>query len=283
MDEHARLPLHRSHWAPDTSVPVLELTVGDALRTAAARFGGNTALVDGHPDSGSGRGWTFAELLDDAPCVARGPLQLFRPGEHVAVWGNNSPEWLLLEFGAALAGLVLVTVNPAYRARELAYVLKQSQAVGLFAVERYRDRDMLAIAAEARNEIAGLREILPLATWTRMAMLTSQTGELPIVTPDDIAQIQYTSGTTGFPKGALLRHRGLTNNARFFARAIGAQQRDTWVNPMPLFHTAGCGLATLGGLQTCGRQVLPPAFDAGQLLVLVEAERGPCVLVMTEM
>jgi fatty-acyl-CoA synthase len=101
---------------------------------------------------------------------------------------------------------------------------------------------------------------------------------LPAVKPDDVAQIQYTSGTTGFPKGTLLTHRGLTNNGRFYARAIGAGPGDVWINPMPMFHTAGCGLVTLGALQTGGVHVMPPAFDPNLMLQLIRSERGSITL-----
>jgi fatty-acyl-CoA synthase len=104
------------------------------------------------------------------------------------------------------------------------------------------------------------------------------TRRLPQVAPDDIAQIQYTSGTTGFPKGALLPHRGLVNNGRFYALAIGATPEDVWVNPMPMFHTAGCGLLTLGALQTGGTHVIPAGFDPALMLGLFEAERGTIML-----
>src|SRR4029077_5797637 len=114
----------------------------------------------------------------------------------------------------------------------------------------YRNRDLIAIVAEVRPDLPSLREVFSLADWPEFVASASTNRDLPTVTPDHIAQIQYTSGTTGFPKGALLRHRGLANNARFFARAIGARAGDIWVNPMPLFHTGGCGLITLGALQT---------------------------------
>jgi fatty-acyl-CoA synthase len=106
----------------------------------------------------------------------------------------------------------------------------------------------------------------------------SSAQELPAVGPEDIAQIQYTSGTTGFPKGAQLPHRGLANNGRFYARRIGAGVDDVWVNPMPMFHTAGCGLVTLGALQTGATHVLAQGFDADLMLELIEAERGTITL-----
>jgi fatty-acyl-CoA synthase len=172
-------------------------------------------------------------------------LSHFRPGEHVAVWAPNCPEWVLIEFGAALAGLTLVTVNPAYQAKELEYVLRQSKAVGILVAPEYRGRNLIAVVEEVMPRTPDLRRILSLAYWKDCRDAPTSSGALPLVTPDHVAQIQYTSGTTGFPKGALLTHRGLSNNGRFYARAIGARPGDVWVNPMPMFHTAGCGLATL--------------------------------------
>src|SRR5689334_1874494 len=120
-----------SYVPAETSEPLLELTVGDALRRAAERWPECPALVAGVADPAARRRWSFAALLGEAERVARALLARFSPGEHVAVWAPNCPEWVVLEFGAALAGLTLVTVNPAYLATELTYVLRQSRAVGL--------------------------------------------------------------------------------------------------------------------------------------------------------
>src|SRR5204862_1187838 len=131
--------------------------------------------------------------------VARALLNRFDPGEHVAVWAPNIPEWVILELGAALAGVVLVTVNPAYRPAELAYVLRQSRAAGLFLVPEFRGNPMAASLASVRPELGDLREVVPFEDWD--AFLASGRGEarLPDVQPGDPVQIQYTSGTTGFP------------------------------------------------------------------------------------
>jgi fatty-acyl-CoA synthase len=267
-----------SHHFGDQSEPVREGTVGDALRRAATDWGPRIALVEGAATEAERRRWTFAELLQDAEHVARLLLVSFYPGEHVAVWAPNSPEWVVLEFGAALAGLTLVTVNPAYQAKELAYVLKQSEAAGLFLVRDYRGRDFAAIVDGIRSELPSLRHVAELGDWPAATMAPAGCRDLPVVAPGDVAQIQYTSGTTGFPKGALLTHRGLANNARFFAQCIGATPNDVWVNPMPLFHTAGCGLVTLGALQTGGSHVIAPGFDATLILNLIEQERGTAML-----
>ena len=265
-----------SYRPADCSVPVLERSIGDALRAAAARHGNRTALVEGV--EGPRRRWTYSQLLADAEQVARALLGRFQPGEHVAVFAANSPEWVLLEMGAALAGLTLVTVNPAFLAQEVAYVLGQSRASGVVVQPEYRGRDLLAVVAEARSGLPHLREVIALDGWSAFLASGAPDTVPPDVAPLDIAQIQYTSGTTGFPKGACLTHRGLANNGRLFARAIGAGPEDVWVNPMPMFHTAGCGLVTLGALQTGGVHVLPPAFDPALLLALFEAERGTVML-----
>lgn len=204
-------------------------------------------------------------------------LEKFRPGDFVAIWAPNCPEWVLLELGAALAGVTLVTINPAYRASELAHVLRQSEAKGLILIPEYRGRDLLDLVDEVRGELPHLAVVMPLPKW-RAAVAATQPRPLPQVSPDDIAQIQYTSGTTGFPKGAQLTHRGLVNNARLYANAIGTDENDVWINPMPLFHTAGCGLVTLGALQTGGTHVLPEAFDPEVMLELFECERGTVLL-----
>jgi long-subunit acyl-CoA synthetase (AMP-forming) len=142
----------------------------------------------------------------------------------VAIWAANSPEWFFVEFGAALAGLTIVTVNPAYLVAELVHVLKQSRACGVIVQDHYRERNLLAAVAEARETLPGLREVIPLSSWDEFAASGASEGALPNVLPEDVAQIQYTSGTTGAPKGARLTHRNLVNNGRFYARTIGAQE-----------------------------------------------------------
>ena len=202
--------------------PVLETTVGGVLRAAAERAAETPALVEGTADRRSRRRWSYADLLADSERVARALLGRFTPGERVAVWAPNSPEWLLMEFGAALAGLILVTVNPALRVGEVAHVLGQSRAQGVVLAPAYRGTDLADTLAQVRGGLPDLREVISLADWDRFAASGSPAQQLPEVRPDDAAQIQYTSGTTGFPKGAVLRHRGITNNARYCAQILQA-------------------------------------------------------------
>ena len=263
-----------SHWAADSSVPIFESTVGSVLRDAAEAAPHQLAIVAYGSDLDSRRTWTFAELLRDAERTARAMLERFEPGEHIAVWANNVPEWLLLEFGAALAKLVLVTLNPALRAREVEYVLEQSGTVGLFHVSSFRGNSMAEIVGQIRPQLPMLRETIQIEQFGQFLACGSEDMALPHVSPDDPAQIQYTSGTTGFPKGAMLLHRAITNNARLAFEGYGVSQPTAYAHGMPFFHTAGCVLATLGPLQARVPQIFSEAFDAGLLLGMAERERA---------
>lgn len=274
--------LTSSYYPADDSVPLIDESVGAALLRAARLHGDGVALIDGQTDPQQRRRWTFNQLAADAQDVARALLTRFEPGQHVAIWAGNQPAWALIEYGAALAGLVLVTVNPAYLAKELAYVLEQSQASGIIVQDHYRGRDLCALVDAVRPDLPGLASVIPLSTWDRF-LAAAQDGPLPAVAPDAVAQIQYTSGTTGFPKGACLTHRGLANNGRFYAQSVGAGPGDVWINAMPMFHTAGCGLATLGALQTGGTLVMAPGFDAAHMLDLFEQERGTAMICVPTM
>lgn len=275
--------LGMSHRLADTSEPIHESSIGDALRLAATTWPDRTALIEGVPTTSERRSWTFEALLAESEQVARALLLRFSPGDHVAIWAANGPEWVLAEFGAALAGLTLVTVNPAYLAEELAFVLQQSKACGIIVQDLYRDRDLVAALEEARKALPDLREVIPLSSWPEFLKSGVAESRLPLVQGSDVAQIQYTSGTTGAPKGARLTHRNLANNGRLYACMIGTGPNDVWINPMPMFHTAGCGLATLGALQTGGTHVLPPGYEPDLMLRLFEEERGTVMLCVPTM
>ena len=268
------MTLTMSHWPADTSEPVLDATVGGLLREAAAAAPGRTALVAGVADPAGRRRWTYEELLADAERVARALLARFEPGERVAVWAPNLPEWVLFELGAGLAGIVVVTVNPAYRPAELAYVLGQSRSSGVFLVESFRGNPMSASLEQVRPDLPDLRDVVRFEDWDDFTGSAPDDVALPDVRPGDPAQIQYTSGTTGFPKGAHLHHRGITNNARFTAQRFEVADGDVWLNPMPLFHTGGCVLGALGALWTRSTHVPVLAFDPGLVLELIETERA---------
>jgi fatty-acyl-CoA synthase len=248
------------------------------LRDAAKRAANEVALVDGTKDQRLARRWTYGELLWQAERTARALLERFDVGEHVAVWASNQPEWVILEFGAALAGLVLVPVPTAYRTEELAHVLGQSGAAGIVLAERCRDHQMAAVLASLRGELPRLREVITLTEWEAFLAAGDGGSPLPSVNPDDVAQIHYTSGTTGTPRGALLHHRGLTNNARLAMGILAARPGEVFVNPAPMFHIAGCGLGALGVVQALGTQVVVRVFDCGLVLALAERERATVLL-----
>lgn len=261
--------LTTSYWPRDESDEVRETTVGQTLRDTARVAPDQLAIFEGCDDPGARRQWTYRELLDDAETAARALTARFDPGERVAVWAPNIPEWIILEFAAALAGLTLVTVNPAYRPSELAYVLNQSGASGIFLVPEFRS-PMAEFLEEVRPDVPRLRETVLFTEWDEFLGSAPASAALPEVQPGDIAQIQYTSGTTGFPKGAELHHRGLVNNARFYTERIGLGQGEFYVNPMPLFHTAGCGMGVLGTVQSAAVNVPVFAFDPALVLELCE-------------
>ncbi len=268
------MPLERSHSPPSADIPLLETTCGGVLVEAAAAAPDTIALVEADGPAAARRRWTYAELLQDARRLARALATRFAPGSHVAVWAGNCPEWVVLQYALALAGLVMVTINPAVQAGELGYMLRQSRARGVFHQSGYRGQDMDALLATACREAD-----LDLEFRWRLEALAALAGEadrgtpLPDVSARDAAMIQYTSGTTGRPKGAMLNHYSITNNARMMALLKALDANTVNLAVAPLFHTAGCVGNVLGTVQTGGTLLLPSAFDAASMLDLIEQER----------
>ena len=246
---------------------VREVTVGDLLREVAVERASATALLEVDMEGQTGRSWTYSELLSDSEQLALSLASRYSQGERITVWAPNVPEWLLIEYACALAGLVLVTANPSYQDKELRYVLEQSGSVALFLVKHYRGNPMHEIALKATEGLAAVREIVDVDDHAALFRMGDRASVLPDVCPDDPAQIQYTSGTTGFPKGAVLAHRSLTNNARFYAKRALATPDSTWANFMPMFHTSGCGMISLGCLQFGCKMVLFKLFDPAAILL----------------
>ena len=182
--------------------PLLEMTIGDALRKSAEHSPGQTALISGAEHPANRTALSYAELLSEATQVAKALLTSYSPGERIAVWSQNRPEWVILEFGAALAGLTLVTLNPSYQRDEVVYILNQSGSVGMFVSNEHRGNKLLEIAQSAQPHCANLRRVISFDDWDDFLQTAEAHQCLPEVTPSDIAMLQYTSGTTGAPKGA---------------------------------------------------------------------------------
>lgn len=271
-------PLQQSYWPADRSLPLLEKTEGQSLQEASEKAPSTWAMIEKLPASWSSltgaestqRRWTYADLYQDAVACAHWLLQRFQPGQHICVWAPNVPEWVILQYGASLAGLVLVTANPALRLQELQYVLDKSHACALFHVDQFRGSDMAAVTgALARPGLA----VVSFSGWLAQVRECPVTGTLPAVDPRGPAQIQYTSGTTGEPKGALLHHMGLVTNASYVA-ARAAQGQEVYICPMPLFHTAGSVMSVLGCVNTLSTLVLVAVFDPDLVLQAIEDEHG---------
>jgi acyl-CoA synthetase (AMP-forming)/AMP-acid ligase II len=276
----------RSYWPADTSRAIVDLTCTQLLRDAAAEVPNRLALVEAAPPgapslsgaSSTDRRWTYAQLLAEAEICGQWLLSRFSPGERITVWAPNIPEWVILQYGASFAGLILVTANPALRAAELAYVVRQSESSGIFFPAAYRGSEMRAIALALKDEMPGLREAICFADWD--AVVRSYNGlrrPFPSLKATDPVQIQYTSGTTGKPKGALLHHRGLVTNIAFVLERLGFPNGGSWVSAMPLFHTSGSAMSVLGSVTSRSTYVLCQSFDPALMLQCMQDWRGECL------
>src|SRR6266576_1334504 len=273
------MTLTESYVAGPTASAVRDITRGQLLEQAARSAPDRIALIAGVPDPTLRRQWTYSELYSEAQRTARALLHRFKPGERIAVWAQNLPEWIMLEFGAGLAGVVLVTVNPGFRANELEYVLKQSRSAGVFAVTAFRGNPMLETVREVAPRCPELREIICFDDWAAfIATGDDKRIALPAVNPTDPVMIQYTSGTTGFPKGALLHHRGLAKNGADTVERMGIDPGDVFITTMPLFHTGGCVCCVLGSVSKAATQVLLEAFEPGLVLEMLGTYRGNAML-----
>ncbi|MHB8767275.1 MAG: AMP-binding protein [Deferrisomatales bacterium] len=272
-------------------------TVGQVLNDAAERYPDRDALV--YVDRGLR--WTYREFRRRVDRVARGLLALgVAKGEHVALWATNVPEWPLLQFATAKVGAVLVTVNTSYQRHELKYVLEQSDSTTLFLIDGYRDADYLAalydVVPELRDPrwpevgspgLPRLRRVVFLGPGHRDGAipfddlyalggsvspeaLAAREAEL---SPHDPINMQYTSGTTGFPKGVLLSHANIVQNALAQGSVMGFTAADRLCIPVPLFHCFGCVMSTLACVCYGAAMVPLVAFDPGQVLEAVHQER----------
>jgi fatty-acyl-CoA synthase len=266
-----------------TSPWVDGLTFAQVLAATAGRHGGNDAVV--FPQFGHRR--TYAEFHAEVREVAKALLALgVGRGEHVGIWATNWPQWLLAQFAVAHVGAVLVNINPAYRAHELEYVLNQADITTLFLTDRFKGADYFDILGAAR--CPRLRRVISIKQEQRPGVLAwddfraggRETSDAELdrraaeVRADDIANIQYTSGTTGFPKGAMLTHRNLLLNAFYVGDRMAFTDRDRLCIPVPFYHCFGCVMGTLMCAAYGAAMVVPAeSFDPLAALQAIHAER----------
>ena len=261
-----------SHWK-GPSHPLRGDTIYEAFRKAVLRFPSKPALIS-RPD---GIRWTFQELSEEVEKTARGLVGLgLRPGERVGIWAGSCPEWILLQYGSARAGIVLVNVNPAYRANDLGYVIRKSHISAIFHHPRDARAEYSKILEEVRSQQnLPLRQAIEIGTdaWSRMI---AGGVDIPPRQFDShaVANIQYTSGTTGNPKGVLLTHHNLVNNADAFGRGAGITDADCAGVTFPLYHCAGYTCTSLATLLAGATLVIPARmFDALATLQSIAEER----------
>jgi fatty-acyl-CoA synthase len=257
-------------------VPLLDLTIGALLDRTASRFPERLAVASRHQS----HRMTWCELSEAADRVARGLWSLgIRRGDRVGLWSTNCIEWLMLHMGCARAGAALVNVNPAYRSHELQYTLTRSRMKALFLWHRDKRADYGEVLDRARHGLTlDLQHTIYFDSPDWPALLEAE-GRLPDhVAPEDVANIQYTSGTTGLPKGVMLTHRNVVNNGQFLARGFHYSEQDKVVVPVPLFHCYGCVIGTMSVLKSGAALILPNwTFDARATLQAVHDERATSV------
>src|SRR6516162_6438217 len=258
------------------NVPLLNLTIGALLERTSSRFPDRLAVVSRHQNARM----TWAELSEAADRVARGLWSLgIRHGDRVGLWSTNCIEWILMHMGCARAGAALVNVNPAYRSHELGYTLTRSRMKALFLWRSDKRADYADILERARHGLTlELAHTIYFDSPNWPALLDSP-GRLPDhIAVDDVANIQYTSGTTGMPKGVMLTHHNVVNNGQFLAQGFHYTEQDSIVVPVPLFHCFGCVIGTMSAVNSGAAIILPNwTFDARAVLQAIHDGRATSV------
>ena len=271
------MPAEPSYACGVADVPLLGDTIGRNLDRAAEAFAGRDALVE----CWSGRRWTYREFVSEVDALACGLLERgITKGDRVGIWAPNCAEWTFVQYATAKIGAVLVTINPAYRAHELEYVLNQAGVGTLIAAEQAKTADYAAMIAEVGPRCEALDHVVLLGgdDWGdllatgRRADRLSEVGAM--LTADDPINIQYTSGTTGFPKGATLSHHNILNNGFFVGELCGYSEADRICIPVPFYHCFGMVMGNLAATSHGACMVIPaPSFEPRATLAAVAAER----------
>src|SRR2546430_1805553 len=270
-----------SYSSGESATPLLGDTIGGNFDATVRAFGDREALVDRTPADGTARRWTYAELAADVDALALGLLEMgIVTGDRVGIWAPNCAEWTLTQYATAKIGAILVNINPAYRTRELEFVLNQSGSTLLVAAERLKTSDYAAMIAEVRPHCPELDAVVLLGSPEWHALLErgrqADRGVLDAIEldTDDPINIQYTSGTTGFPKGATLSHHNILNIAFFVGELCNYTEADRICIPVPFYHCFGMVMGNLSATSHGACMVIPaPAFDPAATLQAVQAER----------
>jgi fatty-acyl-CoA synthase len=259
--------------------PLLGDTIGDDFDRTVAAHGDRDALVD----RATGRRWTYTELADEVNTIALALLDLgVEKGDRVGIWAPNCAEWTFTQYATAKIGAILVNINPAYRVHELRYVLNQAGIGTLVAAKSFKTSDYAAMIDEVRPECPALRHVLLIGSqeWTALQAVGrggSRAGLAEVqasLSADDAINIQYTSGTTGFPKGATLSHHNILNNGYFVGELCGYTEADRVCIPVPFYHCFGMVMGNLAATSHGACMVIPaPAFDPKATLAAVAEER----------
>ena len=255
---------------------VVRKTIGEAFLETANRFADRVALISRHQNIRL----TWAEYAHEAQRVAAGLRALgLHPGDRAGVWATNCAEWPIIQFGCALAGVVLVNVNPANRSHELSFVLRKSRMRALFLHTQGRHSNYKSILEECRaGQTLALEHVIYFdsAQWGKF--LRDPDGVAARPDPDEPANIQYTSGTTGQPKGVLLTHVNLVNDARFFAEYMRVTEEDRVCIPVPMFHCFGCVIGSMTAAVSGAACIFPAAtFDPLATLEAIDTERATVI------
>jgi fatty-acyl-CoA synthase len=266
-----------SYGSGPSEQPLIGETIGANLERTVAAFGDREALVD----VPSGRRWTYAQLDAAVDALASGLIGAgIEAGDRVGIWSPNRPEWVLLQYATAKIGAILVNINPAYRGHELAYALRQSGVIMLVSAQEFKTSDYRAMIEEVRGGLSELRRVVYLGTpdWDGLAAGPAVPSALEAraagLSFDDPINIQYTSGTTGFPKGATLSHHNILNNGYFVGELCGYTEHDRVCIPVPFYHCFGMVMGNLGATTHGACMVIPaPGFDPAATLAAVAAER----------
>ncbi len=271
-----------SYSSGASSEPLLDDTIGANLDRTVSRYGGHDALVDVASD----RRWAYSEFLADVELLAAGLLvKGVDKGDRVGIWAPNCPEWVLAQYATAKIGAILVNINPAYRVHELRYVLGQAGVSLLLSAREFKGSDYAAMIDEARTQAPDLREVVYIGSFEWELMTDRGHRELAEhprmvadvqddLSADDPINIQYTSGTTGFPKGATLSHRNILNNGYFVGELCHYTADDRVCIPVPFYHCFGMVLGNLACTSHGSAIVIPgAAFEPSATLAAVEKER----------